>query len=72
MKTQHQYWLAKSLILLSEINLNRGEIFQAKQYLLTLQQNYKGTGDIQTLVEQKLLTIEELEQPKIEEEEEEL
>lgn len=72
MKTQHQYWLAQSLILLSDINVMRGDTFQAKQYLLTLQQNYNGTDNIQTIVAQKLQQIEEAEQPQIEEEEEEL
>jgi len=71
MKTQHQYWLAKSLILLSDINVQRGELFQAKQYLLTLQQNYKVEDDIQTIVADKLIKIEEAEQPATEEEEDE-
>jgi len=70
MKTQHQYWLAKSLILLSDINVQRGELFQAKQYLLTLQQNYKIEDDIQQLVADKLQHIQQLEQPIVEEEEE--
>jgi len=70
MKTSHQYWLAKSLILLSDINVEHGDLFQAKQYLLTLQQNYKAEDDIQTLVEEKLLHIHQLEQPQVEEEEE--
>jgi len=71
MKTQHQYWLAKSLILLSDINLQRGEIFQAKQYLLSLQQNYKQTDDIQSIVGGKLQAIEAAEAPAVEEEEDE-
>jgi len=71
MKTQHQYWLAKSLILLSDINLQRGEIFQAKQYLLTLQQNYKQQDDILTEVGDKLKAIEQAEQPIVVEEEDE-
>jgi len=71
MKTQHQYWLAKSLILLSDINMQRGELFQAKQYLLTLQQNYKQQDDILTEVGEKLTAIELAEQPAAEEEEDE-
>ncbi|MCQ2342406.1 MAG: tetratricopeptide repeat protein [Paludibacteraceae bacterium] len=72
MNTQHQYWLAKSLILLSDINLAKSDAFQAKQYLLTLQQNYKGQDDIQSIVSAKLQQIELSEQPQIETEEEEL
>jgi len=71
-KTQQQYWLAKSLILLSDINMQRGDLFQAKQYLLTLQMNYKLKDDILTLVADKLLAIEAAEQPTTQEEEEEL
>ena len=62
LQTSHQYWLAKSLILLADINLQRGEIFQAKQYLLALQSNYKLQDDIPTIIEDKLQQIAELEQ----------
>lgn len=63
MKTQHQYWLAKSLILLSDINMQRGETFQAKQYLLSLQTNYKGNDDIRQIVSEHLRQIEDAERP---------
>lgn len=72
MKTQHQYWLAKSLILLSDINVQRNDIFQAKQYLLSLQNNYKVVDDIQQQVKEKLNAIAQLEQQETVEEEEEL
>lgn len=62
LQTSHQYWLAKSLILLADINLQRGEIFQAKQYLLALQSNYKLQDDIPTIIEDKLQHIAQLEQ----------
>lgn len=74
LQTSHQYWLAKSLILLADINLQRGEIFQAKQYLLALQSNYKLQDDIPAIIEDKLQHIAQLEQqssevtPGIEEE----
>jgi TolA-binding protein len=57
MRTSHQYWLAKSLILLSDINVDRQELFQAKQYLLALQNNYHAQDDIQTAIESKLQAI---------------
>ena len=70
MNTQQQYWLARALILLSDINLRRGENFQARQYLLALQQNYVQTGDdIQQLVSNRLAQLDKLEQPVVKEEE---
>lgn len=69
--TQHQYWLAKSLILLSDINVQRGDLFQARQYLLTLQTNYKGEDDIQDIVNEHLQAITDLENAQTTEPEEE-
>ncbi|MBQ7191556.1 MAG: tetratricopeptide repeat protein [Paludibacteraceae bacterium] len=60
-RTQHQYWLAKGLILLADINVIKGDLFQAKQYLLALQANYKEADDIQTIILQKLAEIESAE-----------
>lgn len=54
MNTQQQYWLARALILLSDINLKQGDSFQAKQYLLSLQANYKQADDIQARVAERL------------------
>ena len=54
MNTQHQYWLAKALILLADINMEKGDTFQARQYLLTLVNNYRANDDILTIVQQKL------------------
>jgi tetratricopeptide (TPR) repeat protein len=62
LQTSHQYWLAKSLILLADINVQRNEVFQAKQYLLALQSNYKLQDDIPTIIEEKLRQIAQLEQ----------
>ncbi len=61
MNTQHQYWLAKSFILLADIYLLRNDDFQAKQYLLSLQANYKVQDDIQDIIAQRLALIEEKE-----------
>lgn len=69
MNTQQQYWLARALILLSDINLRRGENFQARQYLLALQQNYVLKGDdIQQIVSARLAALDKLEQPVVKEE----
>ena len=60
MQTSQQYWLAKSLILLADINISRGDTFQAKQYLLALQNNYRQDDDIQSIIINKLQEIEQL------------
>lgn len=64
MHTTQQYWLAKSLILLADINVQRKDDFQAKQYLLALQANYHQQDDIQTLVQERLarLTNDDIEE----------
>ena len=64
MNTQQQYWLARALILLSDINRERGEYFQARQYLLVLQQNYTGKGDdIHRLINARIAELDKIEQP---------
>ena len=64
MNTQQQYWLARALILLSDINRERGELFQARQYLLVLQQNYTGhSDDIAERISGRLAALDKLEQP---------
>ena len=64
MNTQQQYWLARALILLSDINKAHGEFFQARQYLLVLQQNYTASGDdIPALINARLAALDKLEQP---------
>lgn len=67
MQTSQQYWLAKSLILLSDINVARNDLFQAKQYLLALQSSYRQEDDIQSIITQKLSAIAELDSNTIEE-----
>jgi len=62
--TQQQYWLARALVLLSDINRDRGELFQARQYLLVLQQNYLIKGDdIPALIKARLAQLDTLEKP---------
>jgi len=52
--TQQQYWLARSLILLAEISHERGDDFQARQYLLSVKANYTNKDDILQRVEEHL------------------
>jgi tetratricopeptide (TPR) repeat protein len=55
----HQYWLAKSFILLSDIYLKNGDEFQAKHTLKSIQDNYANPTDgIQEAARQKLQQIE--------------
>jgi len=64
-KTQQQYWLAKSFILLADISIKQGDLFQAKQYLLSLQANYKQTDDIQSIAAERLQLIADREQEQV-------
>jgi TolA-binding protein len=55
----HQFWLAKSFLLLSDIYLKNGDEFQAKHTLKSIQENYPDKEDgILELTRQKLQLIE--------------
>lgn len=57
--TSHQYWLARSFIVLSDIYMDRGENFQAKQYLQSIAENYTGEDDIKAMVQKRLAIIQQ-------------
>ncbi|MGL4293266.1 MAG: tetratricopeptide repeat protein [Bacteroidales bacterium] len=57
--TPHQYWLARGFILLSDIYITKGDSFQAKQYLQSLQSNYTGNDDIAGMIESRFKKLEE-------------
>lgn len=61
--TPHQYWLARCFVLLSDIYILRNENFQAKQYLESVKENYKGKDDILDMVNVRLIKITDA-QPK--------
>ncbi len=53
--TPHQYWLARALIVLSDTYYAKDDKFQARQYIESLQANYKGGElDIQQMIEERL------------------
>ncbi len=53
--TPHQYWMARALIVLSDTYAARGDSFQAKQYIESLQSNYKGNEeDIKQMINERL------------------
>ncbi len=55
------YWLAKGLILLSDIYTTRGDLFQAKATLESILENYKEEDDVKLAARQKMETITEIE-----------
>jgi TolA-binding protein len=55
--TPHQFWLARSFVLLADVYIQQGNDFQAKQYLLSLQKNYTTADEIQTLITERLNAI---------------
>lgn len=72
MNTTQQYWLARALILLSDINRDREEFFQARQYLQVLEQNYTRTDDdIHALIAARMAQLDRTEPQQTEEKEEE-
>ena len=52
--TPHAYWLARSFILLSDIYAAQDKKLDARQYLLSLQQNYTEQDDIQQMIDERL------------------
>ncbi|MDR1223377.1 MAG: tetratricopeptide repeat protein [Tannerella sp.] len=52
--TPHQYWLARGFILLADIYIDKGDDFQARQYLTSLKRNYSGSEEVDSMIENRL------------------
>ncbi len=58
----HQYWIARSFILLADIYIAQNDDFMAKQYLMSLSQNYsQKEDDISEMITQRLNEISQRE-----------
>lgn len=55
--TPHSYWLARGFILLSDVYAAMGNNLDARQYLLSLKQNYEANDDIQNMIENRLKNL---------------
>lgn len=56
--TPHEYWMARSVIALSDVYIAKGDKFQARQYLESLKANYKGSeSDIATMINERLSAL---------------
>lgn len=56
--TPHAYWLARSFILLSDVYLAQDRQLEARQYLLSLKQNYKEDDDIAPMIGERLAKMD--------------
>ncbi|MDR2859955.1 MAG: tetratricopeptide repeat protein [Mediterranea sp.] len=56
--TPHAYWLARGFILLSDVYVAMGKLPEARQYLLSLQQNYHADDHIESMIENKLRKLD--------------
>lgn len=52
--TPHAYWLARSFVLLSDVYVAMDKKLDARQYLLSLQQNYQADDDIEGMINERL------------------
>ena len=55
--SSHQYWLARAIILMSDISVKNEDTFTATEYLKSLKSNYTENDDIQSMIEQRLSNL---------------
>ncbi len=59
-KSPHQYWTARSFVLLSDNYFTQKDYYQAKQYLITLRENYKAKNEIEQMINTRLDAIDKI------------
>ena len=52
--TPHTYWLARSFVLISDAYSKLGRDLEARQYLLSLKENYQADDDIAGMIQERL------------------
>lgn len=57
--TPHTYWLARSFVLMSDTYVKLNRLLEARQYLLSLKQNYQADDDIAGMIESRLENLKE-------------
>lgn len=62
--SSYPYWIAKSLILLSDILVEQGDLFNARAALEAIIENYKESGEIQKIAQKKLKHVKDLQNIK--------
>ena len=56
--TPHEYWMARAVVVLADVYTAKGDKFSARQYLESLQANYKGSeADIATMISERLSAL---------------
>lgn len=62
--TAYPYWIAKSLMLMSDIYVERSDYFNARAALEAIIENFSDDKDLMSAAEEKLKKVEELEKQK--------
>ena len=56
--TPHEYWMARAVIVLADVYAAKGDKFSARQYLESLQANYKGSeADIASMISERMSAL---------------
>lgn len=65
--TSHQHWLAKSFVVLADVYMAKENYFEAKQYLLSLKDNYNTAADAEVAndIATRMQKIESIENESI-------